>query len=189
MKKTLTLLSLVGLLVSSFAATSASAQSSSVTEATYLEKDASAITPFAISKYAGPGTYYQPLTTTSAKFPHFSMRSTNNGDVTTQVVRTVTMRKYAQLTVGGEFELKIISTKVNTSVEVQAGIDSTVSTSVTWNVPGKSVYDLSAGEEIVRTTGYIEIANTTGVVVQQKPVTAEYTSREYSDAILVSKLN
>ncbi|WP_238655884.1 hypothetical protein [Paenibacillus piscarius] len=188
MKKTLTVLSLVGLLLSSFSATSASAQSSSVTEATYLENESSAISPFAIIKYPGAGTYYQPLSTTSTKFSHFNMRSTNYGDVTTQVVRTVTMRKYAQLTVGGEFELNIIATKVNTSVEVQAGLDYTVSTSVTWNVPGKSVYDLSAGEEVVRTIGYIEIANTSGVVVQQKSVTAEYTSREYSDAVLVSKL-
>jgi hypothetical protein len=191
MKKAISSFVLAGLIVSSLSSVSASAQSVTVNDATYQpvpESINNLVVPFVEPKYPGPGTFYDPLTTSSTKISHFSLRTTNSGNITQQITRTVSLRKYAQITVGGQFELKILATKVNTTVEVQAGIDKTVSTSITWNVPAKSVYDLNAGEEVVKTTGFLEVANTSGVVTSSKAVTGEWTTREYSDGIFVKNL-
>ncbi|MDR6776236.1 MULTISPECIES: hypothetical protein [Paenibacillus] len=188
MKKKLKSLSLLGV-ITLLSLGSSSVYAESVTEATYEKAiDPSGIVIFAEAKYPGPGTYYEPYQTTREKSTDFSMEVSNTGGGTTSVTRTVSIRKFANVTIGGETELKIMAQKVKASLDVNAGVDSTKSVSITWSIPAKSVYTIKAGSVVVKTSGYIERANSSGVVVSSTYNSGNWTTSEFSDSIFVRKL-
>ncbi|MGG1617254.1 hypothetical protein ACIFQM_17160 [Paenibacillus sp. NRS-1782] len=168
---------------------SSSVYAESVTEATYEKAiNPSGIEIFAEAKYPGAGTYFEPYSTTREKSADFSMEVTNTGAGTTSVTRTVSIRKFANVSVGGETELNVMAQKVKASLEVNAGVESNKSVSITWSIPAKSVYTIKAGSVVVKTSGYIERANTSGVVVSRNYNSGNWTTSDFSDSIFVRKL-
>lgn len=95
----------------------------------------------------------------------------------TEVTRSIKVRLFAEISVGGETELQVIGQKVSAKAEVRAGVDREETVSVTWKIP-QGRYLIQAGKVTVKTSGYLERANTSGGVTSSQYVNAHYTTRE-----------
>ncbi|MCP1187080.1 hypothetical protein [Paenibacillus sp. 1781tsa1] len=153
----------------------------SVNEASLGQIGDDGVSIMAEAEYPGAGTYYKPVSTERIEDIAFEMDVENIGAISTTVVRSVAVRKFAQLSIGGETELGIMGQKVKATANVSAGVDQTVTTSVTWNVPPKSKYTIRAGSYVIKTNGYLETANSGGVVVSQKYTTGKWTTKDLVD--------
>ncbi len=140
------------------------------------------------TKYPGPGLYFEPSSTTRTKETEFSMEVTNSGAGTTTVTRTVALEKFGQVAVGGEVEFEVMMQKAKANIAFTAGAKKTETQSITWTIPAKSVYTVRAGNVIIKTNGYIETANSSGVVTKRQYNTGTGTESNFSDSIFVRKL-
>ncbi|MEW4370327.1 hypothetical protein [Paenibacillus kandeliae] len=137
----------------------------------------------AIAKYGGAGKFYDASTKSTSKKENFSFKIEHTKGVSTSVSRAVALEAFTELSVGGETELQIIGQAVTASAEVKAGVKSSVTTTVSWTVDAAQPsgnYLASTGKETMKTSGYIETANTGGVVTSSKYILAYYTTRPYS---------
>ncbi|MFB5265873.1 hypothetical protein ACE41H_03615 [Paenibacillus enshidis] len=78
--------------------------------------------------------------------------------------------------------------KVKASGSFSGGKKTTKTTAITWTVPAKSVYTLRAGSVTIKTNGYMEVANSAGVVVKRTYNSGHWTTADFSDSIFVKKL-
>ncbi|MFB5762466.1 hypothetical protein [Paenibacillus medicaginis] len=176
MKKAVSSLVIIASLATSL---SASAFAESVTNATYNTTNSSDVVLFEEPKYPGAGTYYEPSSTSRAERVDYSIEVTNPSNVVTEVRRDIKVRLFAELSVGGETELNIIGQKVSAKAEVKAGVDREETISVTWRIP-QGRYLIQAGKVTVKTNGYLERANTAGVVTSRQYVNAHYTTKDFA---------
>lgn len=143
---------------------------------------------YAQAKYAGSGTYYEPTSTTRTQKADFSMEVTNDADATTTVSYQVSLNKFANVSVGGSTELNILTARVNATAEVAAGVSTTITRTLQWNIPQRGVYKITSGEQVVRTSGYLETANNGGVVTSRKFITGEWTTSEFTSLVKIKSL-
>ncbi len=141
------------------------------------------ISTTAIAKYGGAGTFYDASTKAFAKNEDFSFKIEHTKGISTSVSRAVAIEAFTELSIGGETELQIIGQSVSASAEVKVGVKKSVTTTVSWTIDAAQPsgnYLASTGKETMKTNGYIETANSGGVVTSRKFVTAYYTVRPYS---------
>lgn len=123
---------------------------------------------------------YTPYSKTVRNKVDFKTSHTNRSSVSDSVTLSVSRTVKSSLTLGGSVELGAIVKKINLKAEVSAGVEKTVSHSVTINVaPGTTKY-LEYGSKTVETSGKIRKYDTLSCSEKTFNTRAVYTTEPYS---------
>ncbi|WP_430791062.1 hypothetical protein VBD025_08120 [Virgibacillus flavescens] len=106
----------------------------------------------------------------------------NPGSATDTVTHTVSRTKSTSASVSTTASFNAMVSEVGIGAEVGWGSSDTVSTSITYSIPGYTTYELRYGSRAVKTTGY-EVRYSNGRVASKKWVSGNWTYTGYSDKV------
>lgn len=107
---------------------------------------------------------------------------TNPSGVTATVTRSVERSLYSTATVSAESSFKMMEQKVGVTAELSLGGSSTRTTSVSWNLPANSTYQLRFGSYYGTASGK-ENYWVNGKIKSTKSVTGKWTHGSFSDSV------
>ncbi|WP_339303567.1 hypothetical protein [Paenibacillus sp. FSL R5-0519] len=139
----------------------------------YNKPDHDIVTPFF------DGYVYTKNSETVRKVETWSLEHNNTANVTDTVNYAVSVKKSANISIGGEAEFKGLIAKATYSANASFGVDTTETVSITWLVP-KGKWRLSAGSKFNKVVGSKDYM-ISGKLINSQPLTIDYTFQPYSD--------
>jgi len=128
------------------------------------------------------GYEYQMGSKSTAKKVYWQHYHTNSSGITDTVSFTASRTKSSSASVSSSASFSSMVTEVGISNEVSWGTSTSVSTTVSYQVPAYSTYLLRYGSMMVNTSGY-ELYYSRGILQSKKYVTGNWSYAGFSDKI------
>ncbi|WP_284907803.1 hypothetical protein [Bacillus sp. lyk4-R2A-2] len=125
------------------------------------------------------GTEYVHRTATKSKKTSFTHTATNTSSKTDRVSYSVSTTKSTTANFSASYTLKAMVHEVGIKTEIGLGQSKTEKITITWSIPPKSKYILTAGTQFVKGSGVVKKWNA-GKVVSSKSVSATWSFGSWS---------
>ncbi|APP14379.1 MULTISPECIES: hypothetical protein [Bacillus] len=128
------------------------------------------------------GTEYVHVTTTKSKKTSFTHTATNPSNKTDRVSYSVSTTKSTNADFSASYTLKLMVHEVGIKTQIGLGLSKTEKITMTWSIPPKSTYKLTAGTKFVKESGVIRKWNA-GKILSSKSVSAKWSYGTWSKKV------